>query len=140
MGFNESHDSLDPRMIEPLVGLINPGTSQVVSGWSFDKLLTGWNGKHASACYVEYEKRAYSGSRTEHDAEYRYTGRIFVCEGTNIWNYLRAIVAKTVYYDPAHEILPTGKTKQRPQWRLSVNQGFSNTLSTLYDKVAELNY
>jgi hypothetical protein len=139
MGFNTSHDSFDSELIEPLVGLVNPDTSRLISGWSFDKLLMGWSCKHSYACYVEYEKRPYSGLGSLHDAEYRFTGQIFVCEGTNIWNYLQAIVAKTVYYDPAHEILSTGASKQRPQWRISVNQSFKNTLRTLYDRVEELN-
>lgn len=137
LGFHPSLNDLAPDGVAALVGLIEQGSGQLVSGWSFNKLLDGWKSKHSSACYVEYEKRPYSGTKPGHDAEYRFTGRLMVCEGTSIWDYLKAIVAQTVYYDPAHEILPTGKTKQRPQWRISVTKKFQEKLDTLYDQVAE---
>ena len=136
-GFNPSLDDLASDGLHALVGLIEQGSDQLVSGWSFNKLLDGWKAKHSSACYVEYEKRPYSGTAPGHDAEYRFTGRLMVCEGTSIWYYLKAIVAQTVFYDPGHEIPPNGKTKQRPQWRVSVTKGFQAKLDTLYDQVEE---
>jgi hypothetical protein len=124
---------------EPVVALMDCDTDQLVSGWSFNKLLAGWKTKHSSACYVEYEKRSYSGKTKDHDAEYLYTGRTLICEGTSIWNYLKAIAGQTVFYDPAHEILEDGKTKQRPQWRISVNKEFKGSLDSLYNRVIEQN-
>lgn len=137
IGFHPSLHDLATDAAAALVGLIEQNSDELVAGWSFNKLLDGWNAKHSSACYVEYEKRPYSGTISGHDAEYRFTGRLMVCEGTSIWDYLKAIVAQTVYYDPAHEILPSGKAKQRPQWRISVTKAFQEKLDTLYDQVAE---
>jgi len=108
----------------------------LLSGWSFQKMLNSWNDKHASACYVEYEKRRYTGSDTKHDYEYRYTGRVYICEGTDIFAYLAGIGKDIIYYDPGHDITKTGKTNQRPQWRMTVSkQTFQKDLGELYDSV-----
>lgn len=107
----------------------------LLSGWSLEKMLNSWNDKHASACYVEYEKRKYSGDDKVHDNEYRYTARVFICEGTDIWLYLAGIAKNIIYYDPGHDITKTGKTNQRPQWRISVTKKLEATLSELYDTV-----
>lgn len=107
----------------------------LLSGWSFQKMLNGWNEKHASACYVEYEKRKYSGADKAHDYEYRYTGRVFICEGTDIWLYLAGIAKDIIYYDPGHDITKAGKTNQRPQWRISVTRKLEKDLNELYDTV-----
>ena len=48
-------------------------SNDLVSGWSMDKLLSSWNEKHAAACYVEYEKREYTGTNPAYKFEYRYT-------------------------------------------------------------------
>lgn len=107
----------------------------MVSGWSFQKLLSNWSKKHAQACYVEYVKRPYSGTDPRHDSEYMYTGNVYIGSGTNIFLYLHAIVSRCVYYDSGHEITSTGKAKQRPQWRISVSREFEKTLSELYYQV-----
>ena len=109
----------------------------LVSGWSFEKLLKSWNEKHSKACYVEYESRPYEGTDSKHDKEYRYTGRIYLCEGTNIFRYLRGIISTSVYYDPAHEFGERKGEKCRPQWRISVTkQKFESVLQELYFKVS----
>jgi hypothetical protein len=109
--------------------------SFLLSGWSFHKMLNSWNDKHASACYVEYEKRQYSGPGNAHNYEYRYTGKVFICEGTDIWAYLSGIGKNIIYYDPGHDITKTGKTNQRPQWRTAVTKKFESNLNELYDVV-----
>ena len=107
----------------------------LISGWSLEKLLNSWNDKHASACYVEYEKREYNGEDPRYKVEYRYTGKVLMGEGTDIWRYLRGIANKVVFYDPAHDITVKGKANQRPQWRLQANKKIEETLGVLYDAV-----
>jgi hypothetical protein len=111
----------------------------LLSGWSFQKMLNSWNEKHASACYVEYEKRKYSGPDKSHDAEYRFTGFIFICEGTDILRYLSGIAKNLIYYDPAHDLTKAGKANQRPQWRITVSKKFEDQLNELYDSVTSKN-
>ena len=138
-GFNSSYDALTTDAETASVNLCHAFKKDAVSGWSFQKLLEGWQDKHSSAAYVEYEKRPFTGQSSEHDFEYRFTGRVMACEGTSIWNFIQAIASKTVYYDPGHEIRPQGEPKQRPQWRISVTRSFHAVLDTLYDSVDELN-
>lgn len=137
-GFNAALTALDGNGGLSSVDLRSLGEGLVAAGWSFQKLLDGWQEKHASACYVEYEKRPYSGHGNEHDHEYRFTGRFMVCEGTSIWNFIKGIADRNVYYDPGHEIRADGVTKQRPQWRISVTRKFHSSLKSLYDQVEEL--
>jgi hypothetical protein len=110
----------------------------LLSGWSMDKLLNSWNGKHAAACYVEYEKRNYQGADKRYKKEYRYTGKVILGEGTDIWKYLRGIGDQVVQYDPGHDITLKGKTNQRPQWRIQVKKDLEAQLGSLYDKVTAI--
>ena len=115
-----------------IVGLMDRGS--LISGWSFQKLLNSWCQKHASACYVEYQKRPYSGQDKDHDYEYFYTGKVIIGKGTTIFNYLNSITSGTVYYDPAHEI-KFMKNHVRPQWRISVTKQLPSQLTSLYNNV-----
>lgn len=111
---------------------------KLISGWSFNKLLEGWSKKHNLACYVEYEKRTYTGEDSNHDNEYMFTGNVYFGEGTSIFNYLKSIISKIIYYDAGHEISADGSAHQRPQWRISVNQKFLQSLGQLYNDVFEV--
>ncbi|MDU0459231.1 MAG: MvaI/BcnI family restriction endonuclease [Geobacteraceae bacterium] len=111
---------------------------ELVSGWTFNKLLEGWSKKHNSACYVEYDKRTYTGEDNNHDNEYMFTGNVYFGEGTSIFNYLKSIISKIIYYDAGHEISADGSAHQRPQWRISVNQKFVQSLGQLYNDVSEV--
>ena len=134
--YDHVHDDFDTYDVAgPHIKIDDIEENILVSGWSLTKLLTSWNAKHASACYVEYEKRKYSGKDAGHDFEYRYTGKVFICEGTDIWAFLRGISEQVIYYDPGHDITVSGKSNQRPQWRMSVRKTFEKDLSVLYDNV-----
>ena len=126
--FNDALDSI-------IVCLINESVEEVISGWTFQKLLDGWSKKHMAACYVEYEKRPYSADG--HDAEYCFTGRILLCEQTTIFRYLKAIAENYIYYDPGHEIKASGESKVRPQWRIGVTKKIAQSLGGLYERVQE---
>jgi len=134
-GFDQDSKEFSNALDSIIVCLINDSIDEIISGWTFQKLLDGWSKKHMSACYVEYEKRPYSAAG--HDAEYRFTGKVFICEGTTIFNYLKAIANNFIYYDPGHEIKADGTPKVRPQWRISVTKKIRQSFNTLYKSVQE---
>lgn len=135
-GYDPVVDKFQDDLSEIMPFLRSKDDCTIVSGWSFEKLLKSWSEKHSKACYVEYESRPYQGSDSDHDKEYKYTGRVYVCEGTNIFRYLRGIVSTSVYYDPAHEIGELKGASVRPQWRVSVtNKHFKSALEELYFQV-----
>ena len=122
---------------EPIfVSIEDVDTNTLLSGWSIDKLLNSWNKKHAAACYVEYEKRKYEGVDPRYKWEYRYTGKVILGEGTDIWKYLQCICDRLVFYDPAHDITVNGKSNQRPQWRLQ-SRKLESRITGLYEIVTE---
>ena len=118
-----------------VVGLYREENPQLISGWTFQKLLDSWSKKHSSACYVEYIRRAYTGPDKKHNDEYLYTGKIYFGIGTQIFYYLDAIKNDIVYYDPGHSMSLSGITKQRPQWRMGVIKKLDERLQHLYDDV-----
>jgi len=101
------------------------GSSAHLMGWSFEQLLEKWKHKHAHAAYVrcKYEKNTN---------RYRFHETVYLCHGTDIWNFLRAVIAGVVYYDPGHS-LADGKTKTRHQWRTSITP---SNLNQLYESVS----
>jgi len=118
-----------------ITGLWRQTDKELISGWSFEKLVESWNQKHANACYLTYQSRAHTGSSKAHDKDYKYNPRIYVCQGTNIYKLLKSIANSVVNYDPGHEIKANGEAKQRPQWRVGVIKNFEKRLSHLYDTV-----
>ena len=134
-------DSVDQKFGDDVTSIMpflsKKGDEQMISGWSFEKLYESWSKKHEKACYVEYESRNFEGDETlGHDKEYRYTGTVYVCEGTSIYKYLKAIINQAVYYDPAHEIKADNSQSVRPQWRIAVTKkGFKLVLEQLYSRV-----
>ena len=117
------------------VGLYQKESPQLVSGWSFQKLLDSWSEKHSSACYVEYISRAVVGKNNTKNTEYLYTGRIYIGIGTQIFYYLNSITKNIVYYDPGHEIDSSNNASVRPQWRMSIRLNFGKDLMHLYKEV-----
>lgn len=135
-GFDEVQNLFCDDVSEIMPYIAEERRAEAISGWSFQKLYESWSEKHAKACYVEYESRNYQGESEEHDREYRYTGNIYLCEGTSIYKYLKAIVGQSVYYDPAHEIKPNNSASVRPQWRISATKkGLRAVLEELYGRV-----
>lgn len=138
-GLNDNENDFIEETIKILVFLENPTSKQIVSGWSFEKLLKNWEEKHNSACFVKYEKKPYTGSDGAHDYEYKFTGDIFITDGTTLFKYLMAVAKSVIYYDSAHEISASGEKHARPQWRIGVNRKLIRTLSEIYNQVKEIN-
>lgn len=136
-GFHPETKSFETQSnLEPHIRIDDKSECLLISGWSLSKLLASWNEKHASACYVEYEKRKYTGNGSGHDYEYRYSRIIHMCEGTDIVSWLNGIASNIIYYDPGHDITSTGKVNQRPQWRMTVTSSFKKNLDFLYESVS----
>ena len=88
--------------------------------------------------YIEYEKRETEYKKELHDFDYKYTGRVFYGTGTSINNFFNGVSKGIAYYDPAHSIYKDGKSKQRPQWRVTSKSFFEN-ISIFYDKFEDIN-
>lgn len=132
-GYDASSDSFsdDPNDIQ--VSLKDPNTGEILAAWSFKKLADSWNKKHASAAYVQRERRPHQGDKN-HDYDYKFLDEVYICEGTDIWRLLRAIHSGRVYYDSAHTIYSDGVQKVRPQWRINTSR-LQNSLKLLYRDV-----
>jgi hypothetical protein len=96
------------------IHLVNEDGEQVAT-WAFENLISHWNRKHARACYVP-------SMRQGPPIEYRYGGRIEICEGTDFFLFLRAVSDGVVYYDPALKLekatSPSPELKRRSQFRV----------------------
>ncbi len=83
--------------------------------WAFEGLISHWNRKHARACYIP-------SIRQVPPYEYRYGGRIEICEGTDFFLFLKAVSDGVVYYDPALKLegatSASPKLKRRSQFRV----------------------
>ena len=137
LGFDSTSQKFADDVTSIMPFLAKENDDRIISGWSFEKLYASWTEKHAKACYVEYESRDFEGDKTlGHDKEYRYTGTVYICEGTSIYKYLKAIANQAVYYDPAHDIKIDKSPSVRPQWRIAVTRkGFRLALEQLYSRV-----
>ncbi|MBY3030980.1 hypothetical protein HF265_18050 [Rhizobium leguminosarum] len=87
-----------------------------VASWSFKKLFSRWNDKHAKAVYVPGETRLAT------TAEYRYGSAVYLCEGTNFNLFLSALAKGLVIFDPGMklEFASTERphSKKRSQFRI----------------------
>jgi hypothetical protein len=125
----------DPRSkamtADGFVGLVN-GHGEVVSGWSFAKLLNHWQTKHAYAAYVPSQSLRDSMPRL-----YRYANRVHLAEGTRFGLFLEAMASGAVVYDPGikSELQDTGRwrPKARSQFRIGMS-----SLGRLYDDFYEV--
>lgn len=109
-----------------MIALTDPSTGELVSGWTFAKLLTHWQTKHAKAVYVP------SIIRRNPDPQYRYGNEIHLGIGTTFVKFLTALSAGAVYWDPGmkSELQPNGTWKPKPRSQFRVNV---KDLGILYD-------
>jgi hypothetical protein len=119
----------DPEEIR--IEIRDPASNTLISGWSLEKLVSSWNTKHAFAAYVPATSRS---APTGEGEEYKFIDPWYMCEGTDVWRLIRAIASGLVYYDPGHQINPSGKPWARPQWRIATNH-LEKALKQLYVRV-----
>lgn len=112
------------------VGLVDQ-YGDLVSGWSFAKLLNHWREKHAYAAYVPSQNDGLI------PRSYRYGHRIHLAEGTRFGLFLQAMAEGSVVYDPGikTELFQNGvwRAKARSQFRIGVR-----ALARLYDEFNEV--
>lgn len=112
----EGFDSTTIKVTNPggsLYVLTHDGT--LVMSWSFTKLLTHWNKKHAKAAYVPGEIR--NGPPTH----YRFGPKVFLGEGTSFERLLNALAQGRAIYDPGiklENMSVKAATKPRSQFRI----------------------
>lgn len=83
--------------------------------WHYSKLLEKWNRKHAQAVYVPSQKQKTEG------IQYHYGQVVALGVGTDFGKFLKALAAKSVYYDPGikvENISTKPKPKKRSQFRI----------------------
>jgi ribose 5-phosphate isomerase len=82
--------------------------------------MAHWNRKHASAAFVPSCRRGAAESR-----EYRYGEVVRLGTGTTFENFLRALAAAAVFYDPRIKVVREGRTittKRRSQFRSHIKR------------------
>lgn len=103
------------------------------ASWSFGKLMSHWNRKHAQAVYVPSVKNDDTGHRS-----YQYGKTVRLYSGTDFMRFLGAVVSGSVYYDPGINLkkLDTDKpvSKKRSQFRVKLND-----LDDLYENLDIVN-
>ena len=114
------------REREQIRVILRDGRSQgELFAWSFHKLADKWEKKHSLAVYVQSIKNKSTG-------DYRFERNIYLCSGTTIWHFFKALAKGVVVYDPAHEF----GVNERHQWRISsAKSKMKERLELLYDHV-----
>lgn len=116
----------DSNIITDLGGsidLIDP-INEIAASWSFSKMLTHWNKKHAKAAYVP------SSVRYDPHYQFYYWDQIMLGEGTDFLFFLKSVGEGKVFYDPGIHIdnVSTRATlKPRSQFRI-----YSQNIKNLY--------
>lgn len=131
-GYDRKADCFSGDTEEIGVAMVKVDTQEKVASWSLEHIADSWNKKHASAMYVPCEQLKCDGSQP-YDALYRYSNHVFVGQGTDVWQLLRAINSGLVYYDPADSVYANGQCKVRPQWRINTPRLLA-TMKLLYKK------
>jgi hypothetical protein len=103
----------------------------VAAGWTFAKLATHWNRKHAQAVYVP-AKCERNGVR-----RYSYGQRVLLGQGTDFLKFLQCVAKGLVYYDPGIKLERVSQVrpelKRRSQFRVRASQ-----IPELYTLVEEI--
>lgn len=95
--------------------------------WHYSNLLEKWNRKHAQAVYVPSDKRKADS------IQYQYGYVVALGTGTDFGKFLKAMAAKSIYYDPGikvENISTKPKAKKRNQFRIKPSQ-----IPDLYDEM-----
>ena len=127
-GYDPQADEFESEREQISVTLEDGRSRKPLFIWSFDKLASKWEKKHALAVYVE------SVRNPDDTGEYRYGRYAYFCSGTTIFHFFRALAKGVVVYDPAHEF----GVNERHQWRISSSRSrLKERLGALYERVEE---
>lgn len=88
--------------------------------WSFSKLLTHWQAKHAKAIFVP----CVTGE--EKPAKFSYGKHVHVGEGTSFLHFLAAVAAGSVVLDPGLNTKRVGSNEWKPHTRYQFRSSLTN--------------
>lgn len=110
-------DFLENRIIDADGGIyLIDQNENIAASWSFSKMLTHWNRKHAKATYVP------SLLNTKLVRQYKYSNKIILGEGTDFSLFITNVANGKIFYDPGIHIDNISKKatlKPRSQFRMS---------------------
>lgn len=123
----DGFDAANNKIVDANGGLfLLDGNENIAASWSFSKLLTHWNKKHAKAAYVP------SLLKKIPVRQYQYSNNIIIGEGTDFTFFITSIAEGKIFYDPGihiDNISSKPVLKPRSQFRIS-----SKYISGLYSK------
>lgn len=124
----DGYDFLNSKIIDANGGIyLFDKTGNVAASWSFSKMLTHWNKKHAKATYVP------SLLNKIPNRQYQYSNNIILGEGTDFSFFIDSVANGRIFYDPGihiDNISTKAILKPRSQFRIS-----SKFINQLYHKV-----
>lgn len=130
----DGFDFKNNRIINPNGGIyLIDNKDNIAASWSFSKMLTHWNKKHAKASYIA------SLLRVLPKRQYKYSNNVLLGEGTDFSFFINNIATGKIFYDPGihiDNISVKAVLKPRSQFRIS-----SRFIKELYKKfeVIDLN-
>lgn len=124
----EGFDFLTNKIIDANGGIyLFDKEDNIAASWSFSKMLTHWNKKHAKASYVP------SLLNITPNRQYRYSNNIILGEGTDFSFFITNVASGKIFYDPGihiDNISSKPKLKPRSQFRIS-----SRFITSLYSNI-----
>ena len=124
----EGFDFVKNKIVDANGGIyLSDKKGNVAASWSFSKMLTHWNKKHAKASYVP------SLLNKNPSRQYKYSNNIILGEGTDFSFFINNIASGKIFYDPGihiDNISTKAVLKPRSQFRIS-----SKFISNLYSSI-----
>lgn len=117
--------------------LYDPRSDEQLGTWSFAKLLTHWQTKHAKTVFVPcIDNEIIRKVDASLPKQFSYGTKVHVGEGTDFLRFLAAVANQTVVLDPGlkSELMPNGR------WQPKTRFQFRSTLTkaaTLYRSFAK---
>lgn len=109
------------------------GDGNIAAEWSFEKLLSHWNKKHAKAAYIDYTRQTIDG-----EYWYSYQRDVYLGEGTDFLKFLEAIQCQAIYYDPGIKMQQASTSKPRIKKRSQFRVKFRD-IPSLYESWETVN-
>ena len=133
----DPNERLSLQTDKPIMIGLYTDAGVLAAGWSLEKFLSSWQGKHSEVVYVPASRQENTNVTRLQDG-YRYTitfdRRVLWCRVTSADKVLRAINTGTLVIDPGHKYVPSApsQSKRRTQWRItnidkSINEFYDHT-------------
>lgn len=124
----DGYDFLNNKIDNANGGIyLSDKNGNIAASWSFSKMLSHWNRKHAKATYVP------SLLNTIPNRQYQYSNKIIMGEGTDFSFFIDSVASGKIFYDPGihiDNIFKNTTLKPRSQFRIS-----SKYINELYSSI-----